>query len=88
MLGFGGEISGKLEKVETVLKALDLEGELTEPEQTGWVGTRHHSTYRLCNALHDAIGMVVSQDGSVQVVKWKDDAVTCWNQVATSVMDV
>ncbi len=88
LIGFGGEISGKLDKVEHVLKALDLEGKLTAPEQTGWVGTRHHSVYRLCNVLHEVVAMVISQDGNIQIVKWKDNAVTCWDQVATSVMDI
>jgi hypothetical protein len=88
LLGFGGEISSKLDRVETVRKALDLEGTLTIPEHTGAVGTRHQSAYRLCNTLHDVIAMVVSQDGSVQIIKWKDGALTCWDQVSTSVMDV
>lgn len=88
LLGFGGEISGKLGRVSLVLKALDLEGERMEPEQTGWVGTRHHSVYRLCNVLHDVIALVISRDGRIQVVRWKTGAVTCWDQVATSVMDI
>jgi hypothetical protein len=88
LLGFGGEISGKLGRVPAVLKALDPEGDQYEPESTAGVGTRHHSAYRLCNVLHHIIAVVVSQDGTVQFVKWKDGSVICWDQVATSFMDV
>lgn len=87
LLGFGAEISGKLEKVRCVRRALDLEGERTEPEHTEGVGTRHRSVYRICNEIHDALAIVVSQDGSVRFVKWKDEAVTYWDQVATSILD-
>jgi hypothetical protein len=34
VLGFGGEISGKLADVETVLRALDVEGEEFDEEPT------------------------------------------------------
>ncbi|RNC67661.1 MAG: hypothetical protein ED859_13385 [Desulfuromonadales bacterium] len=87
ILGYGAEIAGRLGKVCSVRRALDLEGELTEPEHTEGVGTRHRSVYRLCNEIHDAIAIVVSQDGSVRFVRWKDGAVTYWDQVATSILD-
>ncbi|WP_298273121.1 putative sensor domain DACNV-containing protein [Geobacter sp.] len=87
ILGFGAEISGKLEKVRCVRRALDLEGTRTEPEHTEGVGTRHRSVYRLCNEVHDAIAIVVSQDGRVRFVKWREGYVTYWDQVATSILD-
>lgn len=88
LLGFGGEILGKLDEVKTVAKALDAEGEHTERVSTDGVGTRHRSAYRLCNELHEAIVIVVSQDGTVRFIKWKDGIVTYWDQVATSVLDL
>lgn len=88
LLGFGGEILGKLDEVKTVAKALDAEGDYTERVSTEGVGTRHRSAYRLCNELHDAIAIVVSQDGTVRFIKWKDGIVTYWDQVATSVLDL
>jgi hypothetical protein len=88
VLGFGGEISGELAPVLTVARALDAEGEQVEREFTNGVGTRHRSVYRLCNAIHDAVAIVVSQDGNVRFVTWKDGAVTYWDQVATSVLDI
>jgi hypothetical protein len=88
LIGFGGEIRGKLDEVKTVARALDAEGEHTERESTDGVGTRHRSAYRLCNELHDAIVIVVSQDGTVRFIKWKDGIVTYWDQVATSVLDL
>jgi hypothetical protein len=87
LLGFGAEISSRLEGVATVARALDAEGNRTEPEPAGVVGTRHRSVYRLCNAVREAVAIVVSQDRSVRFVAWKGGAVTSWSQVATSVLD-
>jgi len=87
MLGFGGEISGKLDDVLKVKKALDADGERTIWERTEDVGTRHRSVYRLCNGIRHALAIVISQDGDVRFVKWKDGAVTHWDQVMTSVLD-
>jgi hypothetical protein len=53
LLGLGGEISGELEPVLSVDKALDAEGELTGRESVENVGTRHRSAYRLARALPD-----------------------------------
>lgn len=87
LLGYGAEISGEIEKVTTVAEALDAEGTRTEQKAYGSVGTRHRSVYRLCNALHDVIAIVVSQDRTARFVKWKDGTVTYWDQIATSVLD-
>jgi hypothetical protein len=80
MLGFGGEISGKLPAVQTVARALDVEAETAVDEPAEGVGTRHRSAYRLCKALPDAIAVVISQDTNVRFVKCKDGAVTYWDQ--------
>jgi hypothetical protein len=81
LIGFGAVISGDIDKVETVARALDIEGDRTVPEKSDWVGTRHRAAYRLCHELHDAIAIVVSKDGTVRVIKWHDGAVTYWDQV-------
>lgn len=88
VLGFGAEISGALAPVPMVARALDVEGEQTELESTAGVGTRHRSVYRLCQTLHEALAIVVSQDGTVRFVQWRQGAVTYWQQVATSVLDI
>ncbi len=80
LLGFGGEISGKLESVETVSKALDVEGDLVEEEPTEIVGTRHRSAYRLCMELPDVLVVVVSKDGDVRFVRRQGDGVAYWDQ--------
>ncbi len=51
LLGFGGMISGRLPDVESVWRALDLEGEKVAEERTGNVGARHRSAYRLVRCL-------------------------------------
>lgn len=81
LLGFGGEISGELPAVTSVRKALDLEGNRTAEEDTGGVGTRHRSAYRLAAALPDAVVVVISQDGDARFVRRRDGAVICWDQV-------
>ncbi len=80
VLGFGGEISGELPAVETVARAIDVEGEVAVEESAEGVGTRHRSAYRLCKELSRVIAVVISQDGNVHFIKCKDDAVTYWDQ--------
>ncbi len=87
VLGFGAEIYSGVENVPVIQKALDLEGTVREPESSKGMGTRHRSAYRLCMALHDVVVIVISQDGHVRFVRWHASAVTCWDQVATGILD-
>ena len=79
LIGFGGVILESLNKVNLVARSLDPEGDVTELEQVDAVGMRHRAVYHLCNELHDTVAMVISQDGDVDVVKWKNGIVTVWN---------
>jgi hypothetical protein len=88
LLGFGAEIAGDLPPVREVARALDAEATRKVHESVESVGQRHRSAYRLCNFVHDAVAIVVSQDGTVRFVKWHDGIVTYWDNVATSVLDV
>jgi hypothetical protein len=88
LLGFGAEIAGDLPAVRWVARALDAEGKEKVRESVENVGTRHRSAYRLCNFVHDALAIVVSQDGTVRFVKWHEGEVTYWDHVSTSVLDV
>lgn len=81
LVGFGGIIQGSFEMGDTVARALDPEGKRRRTEKIEGVGTRHRSLYALCERLHNALGIVVSQDAEVQVVTWKDDMVTCWDVI-------
>ncbi len=85
LLGFGGVISGDIDRVEALNHALDTEGTIIEQESSEGVGTRHRAAYRLCHELHDALAVVISQDGNVRLVKWHNGAVTYWDQVTTGV---
>jgi hypothetical protein len=85
ILGFGGVISGDIEEVETITRALDIEGRLTQQELIEEVGTRHRAAYRLCRELRDALVIVISQDGSAQLVKWHNGSVTYWDMAPTGV---
>jgi hypothetical protein len=80
LLGFGGMISGRLPDVESVNRALDLEGERVAEEETGNVGARHRSAYRLVAATPGSVAVVVSQDGGVRFVCQQDGRVTYWEQ--------
>ena len=88
LLGFGGEIAGGLPEVSTVARARDLLSTDREIVRTDRVGTRHRSAYRLCQELRDALAIVVSQDGGLRFVRWDNDAVTYWDQVATAPFEV
>jgi DNA integrity scanning protein DisA with diadenylate cyclase activity len=80
LLGFGGMVSGRLPDVERVGRALDLEGEKVAEEETGNVGARHRSAYRLADALPGSVAVVISQDGGVRFVCRKGGRVTYWEQ--------
>jgi hypothetical protein len=81
VLGFGGEISGKLADVETVLRALDVEGGEFEEESTESVGTRYRSAYRLCKELPDVLTVVVSKEGDVGFARRLEGGeVAYWDQ--------
>jgi len=80
LLGFGGMISGRLPAVRSVARALDLEGEKVAEEETGNVGARHRSAYRLAGALPEAVVIVISQDGGVHFICKKGGRVTYWEQ--------
>ena len=88
VLGFGVEIAGELPEVTRVARALDLEGTDRAWVRTDRVGTRHRSAYRLCQALHDALALVVSQDGALRFIRWHIDGVTYWEQLATGPFEI
>ena len=86
LLGFGGEITGHLPEIVRVRHALDLEASFFEEVPIDSVGTRHRSAYRFCAQERDALAIVVSQDGAVQFVAWRDGAPTYWEHMpATAV---
>jgi hypothetical protein len=87
LLGFGAEIVGDLPDVPYVQRALDVEGSERVSESIDGVGTRHRSAYRLCQQLHEALTVVVSQDGNVRFAAWHDGAVTYWDHVPTGPLD-
>jgi len=78
VLGFGAEIVGDLPHVESVRRALDLEGTRFVDEVVDGVGTRHRSAYRLIADMPDALAIVVSQDGSARFVTSAQGVVTYW----------
>lgn len=82
LLGFGAEIAGNLPDVPVVMRAHDLEGTVRVPESTERVGTRHRSAYRLCQAMPEAVAIIVSQDGGVRFACWQDGAVTYWHYLS------
>ena len=87
LLGFGAMISGGLNGVKTVARALDIEGIQSEQVYSNSFGARHRSVFRFCHAVHEAIAIVISQDRMVRFVKYKDGTVTYWDHMATNIMD-
>lgn len=78
-IGFGGMIVGSLDKLTEIAVANDVEGKMVTLVKIEGYGSRHRSVYHLCNALHNVVAIVVSQDGNVQLAKWRNGIVTCWN---------
>ena len=46
-------------------------------------GRQRSAAYRLCQAVRDALVLVVSQDGGLRFIGWHDQSVAYWEQVAT-----
>jgi hypothetical protein len=86
-LGFGAEISGRLNPVQQVARALDPLALETQMESTQGVGTRHRSAYRICHALPGLIAVVVSQDGSIRLMKRSGNQVVYSDHLSTGVLD-
>ena len=80
VLGFGAMIKGDFDQVPVVARAVDVEGEKRRQELTESLGTRHRSVFYLCHQIPEALGIVISQDGSARLIKWKDGLVTYWEQ--------
>jgi|AGTN01.1.fsa_nt_gi DisA bacterial checkpoint controller nucleotide-binding. len=83
LLGFAAEIHSDLTRVTHVARALDLEGTRKKTEPIKGVGTRHRSAFALCNELRDILAIVISQDGGVRFVAWRDKEVVYWDHQAT-----
>jgi len=80
-------ISVGLNGAKKVARALDIEGLQREPAHCGSFGVRHRSVFCFCNAVPEAIAIVISQDRLVRFVKLKEVMVTCWDHVAASIVD-
>ncbi|MCL2458170.1 MAG: hypothetical protein FWF31_04850 [Desulfobulbus sp.] len=78
-IGFGAMIVGSLDKLTEVAMANDAEGKMASLTKIEGYGSRHRSVYHLCNALHQVMAIVVSQDGNIQLAKWRNGIVTCWD---------
>ncbi|HEY9714720.1 MAG TPA: diadenylate cyclase, partial [Chroococcales cyanobacterium] len=84
LLGFGAEIFCDRAELIQVARALNLDGSKTIIENMQGVGTRHRAAYRLCNAMKEALVIVVSQDGNIRAMKWQDKYVTYWDHEAAT----
>jgi len=87
LLGFGAEISGRLAPVHQVARALDSLASRTKLESDQDVGTRHRSAYRICHALPGVVAVVVSQDGSLRIIKRVGRRVVYSQHLGTGVLD-
>lgn len=83
-LGFGGMIVGSFDQLTEVAVASDPEGTMVTLEKIEGYGSRHRSVYHLCNTLHHVMAIVISQDGSIQLIKWRNGIVTCWDLTSTA----
>ena len=81
-VGFGVEIQASQLPLDSVYRALNVEGTELQPVAVDHGGTRHRAAYRVCLAAPDCLAIVVSQDGSVQFVHNQDGRVIFWDQLS------
>ena len=82
LVGFGVEIQATQVPLDTVYRALDVEGQHLQPVAADHGGTRHRAAYRVCLATPDCLAIVVSQDGNVQFVHNQAGRVVFWDQLS------
>jgi len=80
LIGFGAEVSGELPYPDTVLQALDVEGERRAPEPANSVGTRHRAAYRFVTLHPAGLAIVISLDGIVRFVANIEGQIVFWDQ--------
>lgn len=83
LIGFGAEIRCDLADMQTVTRAIDVEGTKFKAEDTRGVGTRHRSAYSLCHVLPDVLAIVISQDGGVRFIRANTGSVMYWDHQST-----
>lgn len=83
LIGFGAEIRCDLADVQSVTRAIDVEGTKFKTEHTRGVGTRHRSAYSLCHVLHELLAIVISQDGGVRFIRSNAGSVMYWDHQST-----
>ena len=81
LFGFGVEIAAPAPATPLVYRALDAEGSQLQAEAADSGGTRHRAAYRLCQAEAGCLAIVVSQDGSIRLVRQRAGQVLFWNQL-------
>lgn len=82
LIGFGAELRVDPPGFTQVRHSLDAEGEIWTKVSIERVGTRHRAVYRFCEEYAKSLGVVISQDGSVQIVRKHRGTVTYWNQLS------
>ena len=82
IVGFGVEIQATQVPLNSVYRALNVEGTSLQAVPADHGGTRHRAAYRLCLAAPECLAIVVSQDGNVQFVHNQDGKVIFWDQLS------
>ncbi|MDP9037203.1 MAG: hypothetical protein M3O50_20590 [Myxococcota bacterium] len=80
LVGFGAEVSAELPTPVRVWRALDTEGVELEPDEIEKVGTRHRAAYRFVQDHPRGLAVVVSRDGGVSFVAYRNRQVVVWEQ--------
>lgn len=77
VVGFGGEVLGD-QPVNEVYRSLDLEGQNLMREPADNSGTRHRAAYRFVSEVPGSLVIVLSQDGPIRFVTYRNDRVVYW----------
>ncbi|PFM59522.1 hypothetical protein COJ48_24890 [Bacillus cereus] len=81
VLGFGAEITVSTPNINYIKEASDLNGKAYKDIPINSFGTRHRSAIRFCSHIKDSIAFVISQDGSVKVIKKEGDSLFLWKNI-------
>jgi hypothetical protein len=81
VLGFGAEIISLTPSLKEIKIAKEASGNKGKYTSIDNFGTRHRSAFRFCSSYEESVAIIISQDGSIKVVKRVGPDLILWPDI-------